>query len=195
MLGHIGGFLRMSPLGHRLLILHSLLHNRPHCQAGTHSLIMSIVTFSYCLTVRDAGFFRATGFCSDANICCSSSSKHLHTLSTGMATWRGIFTFRAAREIHPMGPAAVHVTLFGKWELTASNDFSLLSGDLSTTSQSYTGAHMERIAATWDHMLSHSHWLPPSGGASGSPACWVYCQLCQLSCCSHCLHYCSLNPG
>ena len=196
LLGHTGGFLRMSPLGYRLLILHFLPPNRPHCQAGTHSLIMLIVTFSYCLTVRDAEFFRATGFCSDANICCFSSSKHLCTWHTGMASWRAlsIFTFRAAKGIHPKVPAAVHVTLFGKWELTASNDFSLLSGDSSTTSQSYTGAHMERIAATWDHMLSHSHWLPPPSGASGSPVCWVCCQLCQSSCCSHCLH-CSLNPG
>ena len=186
----------MCPLGCTPLMLHFLLHNRPHCQAGTHSFLMFIVTFSYCLTVRDAGFFRATGFCSDTNICCSSSSKHLCTLHTGMASWRAlyIFTFRAVKEIHPMVPVAVHVTLFGKWKLTASNNFSMLSGDLSTTSQSYIGAHMETIAATWDHMLSHSHCLPPSSGASASLTCWVSCQLCQLSCCSHCPH-CPLNPG
>ena len=100
----------MCPLGYTPLMLHFLLHNRPHCQAGTHSFLMFIVTFSYCLTVRDAGFFRATGFCSDTNICCSSSSKHLCTLHTGMASWRAlsIFTFRAVKEIYPMVPVAVH---------------------------------------------------------------------------------------
>ena len=61
-LRRVGGPLRMSLLGHRLLMLHFLLHNGACCQAGTHSLIMFIIVVTYSLAVRDAGFFRATGF-------------------------------------------------------------------------------------------------------------------------------------
>ena len=49
-------------LGLRLLMLHFLLHSGPRCQVGTHRLITFIITVTYCLAVRDAGFFRATGF-------------------------------------------------------------------------------------------------------------------------------------
>ena len=59
-LSHIGGPSRMSLLCHRLLMLQFLTHNRPHCQVETHSLIM----FNITITVRDAEFFRATGFLS-----------------------------------------------------------------------------------------------------------------------------------
>lgn len=59
-LSHIGGPLRMSLLGHRLLMLYFLVHNRPHCQVETHSLIM----FNSIITFRDAEFFRSTGFLS-----------------------------------------------------------------------------------------------------------------------------------
>ena len=62
------------------------------------------------------------GSCSNANIHCSSSSKHLCALHTSVASWRAlsIFTFRAVRKIHPTLPAAVHAALFSKWELAAS---------------------------------------------------------------------------
>ena len=66
-------------------------------------------------------------------------------------------------------PVAVHAALFSKWELTASKAFSVLSSDPSTSSQSSTGAHTERIVAKWYHMLHGGHWLPTSSGASGSP--------------------------
>lgn len=56
------GALEDAPLDHRLLRLHFLLHNRPHCPAGTHSLIMFGLIITYHLTVRDAGFLRAMGF-------------------------------------------------------------------------------------------------------------------------------------
>ena len=166
---------------------------------------MFIITVTPCLTVRDAGFFKAMGLGPQApnvNIHCSSSSKHLCILCTGAALHRAwsIFPFRAVRKIHPVGPAAVHAALFSKQEFTACNAFSVLAGNLSTASQSSTRIHAERIVATWYHMLQGGHWLPPCIGASGSSACWVSCwpyQLyhcsypwCQLSCCSHW----SLNP-
>ena len=58
-LSHTDGPLKMPPLGRRLLMLQFLLHNVPHIQTETHSLIMFIITITYLLTVRDAGFFRA----------------------------------------------------------------------------------------------------------------------------------------
>ena len=62
----------------------------------------------------------------------------------------------------------------------------MLSGDLSTASQSSTGAQAERITATWYYKLYGGHWLPPSSGASGSSICWASCRLHQL-CCWSCL--------
>ena len=59
------------PLSHRLLMLQFLLYNRPRCQVRTCSLttfiitilsLMFIITVTYRLIVRDAGFFRAMGF-------------------------------------------------------------------------------------------------------------------------------------
>ena len=110
-----------------------LLYNRPHCQAGTCGLTEFIITVPYCLALRDAGFFRATSSCSKANIRCSSSSECLCTLHTSVASQSAlpIFTFRAVRKIHPTVSAAVCAILFGKWELTACNAISLLSGDPS----------------------------------------------------------------
>ena len=54
--------LRMPSLGHRLFMFHFLLHNIPLCQAGTWDVTMCIITITSCLSVRDAGFFRTTGF-------------------------------------------------------------------------------------------------------------------------------------
>ena len=60
---HWGPLMMPTPLfGLRLLMLHFLLHSGPRCQVGTHGLITFIITVTYCLAVRDAGFFRATGF-------------------------------------------------------------------------------------------------------------------------------------
>ena len=111
-LSHLGGPLRMSPLDHRLLLLHFLLHNEPCCQAGTCSLITSTITVNNRLTVRVTGFFGAIGFFSNATIHCSSSSKHLCTLHTGAASQRelSIFTFKGVRKIHPMVSTAVCAT-------------------------------------------------------------------------------------
>ena len=158
------------------------------------------------------------GSCSNASMCCSSSCKHLYTLRISVASMRAlsIFALSAVRKIYSMVPVAVHATLFGKWELTARNAFSVLSGEPYVASQSSTRPHAERVVATWYHMLYGGHWLPPSSGALGSPTCWypadllgasgssacwiscLLCQLyhwscswCQLSCCS----YCWLNPG
>ena len=99
------------------------------------------------------------GSCSNVNIHCSSSSKHLCTLHAGVASWRApsIFPFRAVRKIHPMVPAAVYATLFSKWELTTYNTFSMLFGGLSIAFQSSTGVQPERTVATWCH---HAVWWP-----------------------------------
>ena len=51
----------MSLLGHRLLMLQFLTHNRPHCQVETCSLITFIIIVTYHPTVRDARFFKAMG--------------------------------------------------------------------------------------------------------------------------------------
>ena len=86
------------------------------------------------------------GSCSNANICCSSFPKHLYTLLTSAACWRvlSIFTFRALKKIHATVPVSVHDTLFSKWEFTACNTLSMLSGDLSTASQFSTRGVMLR---------------------------------------------------
>ena len=153
--------------GHRLLMLYFLLYNRPRCQAGILSLttsiivilnlIMFIITVTSCLTVRDAGFFKAMGLGPQGpniKIHYSSSSKHLCTLCSGAAFYRvwSISTFRAVRKIHLMVPAAVHAALFSKQEFTACNAFSVLSSELSTASESSTRIHAERIVATWYHV-------------------------------------------
>ena len=52
----------MSPVGHRLLMLHFLLYNRSFFQAGTHGLVIFIINVTYHLAFRDARLFRATGF-------------------------------------------------------------------------------------------------------------------------------------
>ena len=65
----------------------------------------------------------------------------------------------------------------------------MLSGDLSTTSQSSTRAQAERITATRYYKLHGGHWLPPFSGASGSSICWVSCRPHQL-CCWSCLQLC-----
>ena len=88
---------------------------------------------------------------------------------------------QSSQEIHPTVPAAVHAASIGKWELTAFNAFSALSGELSTASQSSTGAHTKRITPTQYHIVCSGHCLPPSFGASGSFICWLSCQL-QLCC-------------
>ena len=156
-LSYLGGPLRMSPLDHRLLILHFLLHNEPCCQAGTCSLITSTITVNNHLTVRVTGFFRAIEFFSNATIHCSSSSKHLCTLCTGVASQRtrSIFTFRAVRKIHPTVPVAIWAALFGKWELTICNIFSMLSGD-----HCFPVFHWSLCQENHGHMVSHAIWQP-----------------------------------
>ena len=172
-LSHLGGPLRMSPLDHRLLILHFLLHNEPCCQAGTCSLITSTITVNNHLTVRVTGFFRAIGFFSNATLHCSSSSKHLCTLCTGVASQR-------TRSNSPLGQSGKS-TPQCQWQseppcLANGNSPSVTSFQcylVTTASQSSTGAYVKRITATWYHMLYGSHWLPPSSGASGFSACLV----------------------
>ena len=51
------------------------------------------------------------------------------------------------------GPMVGHATLSGKWELTTCNAFSMLSGEMSTTSQSSSRTHTEGIIATRYHMV------------------------------------------
>ena len=180
-LSHIGGPSRMSLLGHWLLMLQFLTHNRPHCQVETHSLIM----FNITITVRDAEFFRATGFLSIyVTVVLSSVSVHcvlvwhcvghnpyLPSRQSGKSTLPPHYTSM---------PAVVHVTLFSKWEFAAYNAFSMLSSELPIASLSSTRAHAKRTAAMWYHMLYGGHWLSPSSEASGSPTCRVSCQLSQL---------------
>lgn len=61
-LSHIEDPLRMPSLDHRLLVFHFLLYSMALCQAGTSDLTMCIIIVTYCLSARDAGFFRTTGF-------------------------------------------------------------------------------------------------------------------------------------
>ena len=119
------------------------------------------------------------GSCSNISRHCFSPSKHVCTLHPSAASYRALATF-TFRKICPMMPVAVCATLSGKWELTTYNAFSMLSGDPFTTSQSSTRAYVERMAATWYHVLYGGHWLPLSSGSSGSSTRWISCQLCQL---------------
>ena len=64
-----------------------------------------------------------------------------------------------------MVPVVVRVTLSGKQELITCNTFSMRYSDLSTASQSSTGAHAERTLATGYHISYGDHWFPPSIGA------------------------------
>ena len=170
-LSHTGG-----PLGHRLLMLLFLLCNRPHCQAGTCSLIMFLITITHRLSVRYAEFLKPRGPFSDASVRCSGSSKCLCTLCTDATLHRApsIFASRAVRKIHPTCQSGL-CRLVGQTGTHASNTFSMLSGEPSTTSQSPTAAHIKRITATRYNMLCGGHWLPPSSRASGSPHCRVSC--------------------
>ena len=158
---------------------HFLLHHRPRWQAGTHSLVMFIVTITTALSER-LGSSGLWGSCCNARILCSSSSKRLCTLCTSVASCRtlSIFVFGTIRKIHPMVPATACclVQQMG----THCNTFSMFSGEPFTASQSSTRAHTKRIMATGYHMLSGSHWLSSSSETSSSPIYWVSCQKRQL---------------
>ena len=184
--------------GHRLLMLYFLLYNRPRCQAGILSLttsfivvlnlIMFIITVTFCLTVRDAGFFKAMGLGPQGpniNMHCSSSSRHLCTLSTCAALQRvwSTFTFREVRKVHLMAPAAVHAALFSKEEFTACNVFQcyLVNCPLppslppeSTLRGSY------KVATGFLHLLEPQTPLPAGYSANCTnciilPTCDVNC--------------------
>lgn len=118
------------------------------------------------------------GSCCKASTCGSGFSKHLCTWCFSLASRSAlsILAFRPVRKIHPAGPAALCAAVFGKRELTACKAFSMLSRELSTTSQSPT----ERTLAAGYHALCAGRWLPPSRGASVSPVCWVSCSQRQL---------------
>ena len=122
------------------------------------------------------------GFCSNANIHCSSSSKLLCTMH-----WCGItesiihIHLQGSQENPPHGASGNLCCLAWQTGLTTSNIFSVLSREPSITFQSSTRAQAERIIATQYHMLYGGHWLPPSSGASGSSTCWVSCRLRQLT--------------
>ena len=174
--------LRMPTLGHRLLLLHFLLkcaslpsmdwhsHKVPHhrclplccqrCWVLQGHGVLALMPIYIALVLPSFSAYYAP-------------EQHRHQV-------RSIVTFKAVRKIHPTVPAAVHAALFGKQELTTFNAFSVLFGDLSTASQSSTGAHAKRLTDTQYHMLSVGHWLPPSSGASGFATCWVSCRLCRL---------------
>ena len=139
---------------------------------------MFIITVTYLLPEM-LGSSGPQGSCSNISRHCFSPSKHVCTLHPSAASYRALATF-TFRKICPMMPVAVCATLSGKWELTTYNAFSMLSGDPFTTSQSSTRAYVERMAATWYHVLYGGHWLPLSSGSSGSSTRWISCQLCQL---------------
>ena len=121
-LSHVGGPLRMSPLDHRLLILHFLLHNGPRCQAGTCSLITSPTTVLLITTSLSdlLGSSGPRGSCSKASTCGSGFPKHLCTWCISLASRSAlsILAFRPVRKTHPTGPAAVRAASSGKQELT-----------------------------------------------------------------------------
>ena len=75
-LSHVGNLLRIPSLGHKLLMLHFLLYNKPHCQVTTHSLIMFISTILPSLTASLSEMLGSSGpqgSCSNASVRCSSS--------------------------------------------------------------------------------------------------------------------------
>ena len=75
-LSHIGDLLWIPSLGHKLLMLHFLLYNKPHCQVMNRSLIMFIITISSSLTASLSEMLGSSGPqgpCSNASVRCSSS--------------------------------------------------------------------------------------------------------------------------
>lgn len=91
-------------------VLHFLLHNGSHCQAGIQGLITFIISVTFTASLSEMlGSSEPGGSCCSANIHCSSSYKCLCTLSTGTASHRAqfIFAFRTVRKIHPTVPVTV----------------------------------------------------------------------------------------
>lgn len=127
---------------------------------------------------------------SNTNIRWSGSSQCLcilHSVTESTVHFR----LQSRGKIQPTVPAA----FFSKRELRACNAFPMLSGEPSTTSQSSTGAHAERAAATQCHILCGGHWLAPSGGASGFSTGWVSCQAHRLLTGAQNIVAYSLPPG
>lgn len=105
------------------------------------------------------------------------------------------------RKIHTTVPAAVHATLFGKWELRVCNAFSMLSGELSTASLSSLeptmresqphGTTCYRVATDFLHPVEPQALLPASDHHINCLVDSAHSTNCLAV--SHCLH-CSLNP-
>ena len=95
------------------------------------------------------------GSCSSTNICCCSSPKYLCTLWTGVASQNYPYLPSGhQKNPHHSASCSQWATLFSKWELPVCNTFSMLSGELSTASQSSAGAHHE------SHMGPHAIGWP-----------------------------------
>ena len=179
---HWGPLMMPTPLlGLRLLMLHFLLHSGPHCLAGTHGLITFIISHlpprcQRCWVLQGHGVLALTPIYAvlvlpRVSAHCTPAWHHREHYQYSPSGQSGKHTPRCQ---------AVPATLFGKWELTACNPFSILSSEPSTTSQSSNWSPCQENRGHQYHMLSGGHWLPPSSGASDSPTCWISCQLCQL---------------
>ena len=175
-------------LGLRLLMLHFLLHSGPRCLAGTHGLITFIISHlpprcQRCWVLQGHGVLALTPIYAAlvlprVSAHCTPAWHHREHYQYSPSGQSGKHTPRCQ---------AVPATLFGKWELTACNPFSILSSEPSITSQSSNWSPCQENRGHQYHMLSGGHWLPPSSGASDSPTCWISCQLCQLYRWSSCL--------
>ena len=124
-LSHIGGPLRMPRLGHKLLMLHFLLYNGHHCQAGTRGLTVFLVLIPHYLLVGGTEFLRAThlslqhAYTMPSLLLLSLQLMHLGSVTEGTVHVH----LPGNKKIHPMMPAAAPATLSSRWELTACDAF------------------------------------------------------------------------
>ena len=143
----------MSPTpGRRLLLLPVLLHNRPLCQAGTRSLIAftTVISVSQCSSspslsemprLQGHGVLALTPVYTALVLPSVSAHRALGHLVGHCPYWLSGQSGKSTPWCRPC-------RLFGKRELTTYNTLSVLSGDVSTASQSSTGAQAARITAT-----------------------------------------------
>lgn len=161
--------------GHRLLVLHFLLHNRSLISNNlwahnTHHQLSIPNNVRLHVPQGNAALDPACIFVAPAPLL---SLKFMHLCSITESTIH--ICLQGNQQNPPTLPAAVCATLSSNQKFTACNTSSILSSDPSTISQSSKGAHVERTIATRYHILCGSHWLPHSIGAPGSPTYWVSC--------------------
>lgn len=122
-----------SPLGHRLLKLHFLLYNGPHCQAATCSLITLIITITNASQSEMLILSGPRGSCSKASpLVLPRVSAHCTLTQHHREHYP--YSHQGSQENPPTVPAAAQCCLVWQTGTHPCDAFSLLSSELSTTS-------------------------------------------------------------